>query len=79
MSNPTDESIRLCMMRHIARRKRRNATSAIIGAAIVLTAFAAVPVWICESIIPAAFGIIGLRYLVQSIQTLTRLIKGQEP
>ena len=44
-----------------------------------LTAFAAVPVWICESIIPAAFGIIGLRYLVQSIQTLTRLIKGQEP
>lgn len=43
-----------------------------------LTAFAGVPVWICESIIPVAFGIIGLRYMVQTVQTVIRLIKGKE-
>ncbi len=44
-----------------------------------MTAFANVPVWICESIIPVAFGIIGLRYLILSFQSLVLLFKRQVP
>lgn len=40
-----------------------------------ITAFAKVPAWICESIIPIAFGIISVRYLILSIQTFIQLIK----
>lgn len=40
-----------------------------------MTAFAAFPVWICESIIPVTFGIIGFRYMILSFQTLIILFK----
>jgi len=32
-----------------------------------MTAFAAVPTWICETILPFGFGIIGLRYLLLAL------------
>lgn len=35
-----------------------------------MTAFANIPVWICESIIPVAFAIISLRYIVLSFTAL---------
>ena len=40
-----------------------------------MTAFAGIPIWICESIIPFAFGLIGLRYLVLAGQALILLFK----
>ncbi|MFH2093404.1 MAG: TRAP transporter small permease [Pseudomonadota bacterium] len=40
-----------------------------------LTAFAAVPAWVCESIIPVSFAIICLRYLVMSVTLLITIIK----
>ncbi|MCF6245840.1 MAG: TRAP transporter small permease [Desulfobacula sp.] len=40
-----------------------------------MTAFAKVPAWLCESIIPIAFGIICFRYLILSFQTLIHIIK----
>ncbi len=40
-----------------------------------MTAFAQVPAWICESIIPIAFGIICIRYLILSFHTFTHMIK----
>ncbi len=40
-----------------------------------MTAFAQVPAWICESIIPIAFGIICFRYLILSFQTLIHIYK----
>lgn len=40
-----------------------------------MTAFASVPVWICESIIPVAFFIIAFRYLVLCFHSMMRLLK----
>ncbi len=39
------------------------------------TAFANVPAWVCESIIPIAFSIISLRYIFLSIACFTDLFK----
>lgn len=44
-----------------------------------MTAFAAVPAWLCESIIPVAFSIISLRYFIFLFQTLFRLLKRSGP
>lgn len=41
-----------------------------------ITAFANVPAWICEAIIPLAFGIICIRYV---LFFLNRLLKGDTP
>lgn len=35
-------------------------------------AFASVPAWVCEAIIPVGLGIIGLRFLLESAQQLRR-------
>ncbi len=40
-----------------------------------LIAFSAVPAWVCESIIPAAFAIISFRYLLFSFTCFIRLFK----
>lgn len=42
-------------------------------------AFARVPAWLCEAILPAAFVIIALRYLVQCALGITRLQKADPP
>ena len=36
--------------------------------AVGVTAVAFVPVWVCETILPVAFGVIALRYLLFSVQ-----------
>jgi TRAP-type C4-dicarboxylate transport system permease small subunit len=38
-------------------------------------AFAGVPVWLCEAIIPFAFAVIALRFLILAALNLTRTIK----
>jgi TRAP-type C4-dicarboxylate transport system permease small subunit len=38
-------------------------------------AFAWVPVWICEAIIPFGFGVIALRFLISSFVNLTQAVK----
>ena len=43
-----------------------------------MTAFASVPAWVCESIIPFAFGVITIRYLLISGQILIDLFKRPE-
>ncbi len=40
-----------------------------------LLAFATIPAWVCESIIPVSFAIISLRYLLFSFTRLTKLFK----
>jgi TRAP-type C4-dicarboxylate transport system permease small subunit len=40
-----------------------------------LIAFATVPAWICESIIPISFAIISIRYLILSFTLLIHLLK----
>ena len=40
-----------------------------------MTAFADVPAWICESIMPIAFGVITIRYFLISGQTLVHLFR----
>jgi TRAP-type C4-dicarboxylate transport system permease small subunit len=40
-----------------------------------IIAFASVPAWICESIIPIAFGVICLRYCILSITDIFQLIR----
>ena len=42
---------------------------AAIGAEVVETDFAQVPTWVCESIMPVAFSVIGLRYLLLALTT----------
>ncbi|MFH2057411.1 MAG: TRAP transporter small permease [Pseudomonadota bacterium] len=44
-----------------------------------LIAFAAIPAWVCESIIPVSFAIICLRYLILSFTLLNHLIKPSTP
>lgn len=39
------------------------------------TAFAAVPAWVCELIIPIAFFVMALRYAIFSFQSLMRLFR----
>ena len=39
------------------------------------TAFASIPAWVCESIIPIAFAIISVRYILISITGLTQFFK----
>lgn len=39
-----------------------------------LNAFALVPAWVCESIIPIAFGVISIRYALFSIQVFAELV-----
>ena len=39
------------------------------------TAFANIPAWVCESIIPIAFAIISLRYIFLSITSLAQFFK----
>ena len=38
-----------------------------------INAFASVPVWMCESIIPVAFGVMALRYVILTFQTLSAM------
>lgn len=38
-------------------------------------AFAKVPVWLCEAIIPFAFGVIAIRYVLLSIINLKKIVK----
>ncbi|MFH1139286.1 MAG: TRAP transporter small permease [Pseudomonadota bacterium] len=38
-------------------------------------AFGKVPTWVCESIIPLGFAVIGLRYLVLSLKNLNRTFR----
>ncbi|MDY6790993.1 MAG: TRAP transporter small permease [Thermodesulfobacteriota bacterium] len=38
-------------------------------------AFAQMPIWVCEAIIPVAFIVISLRYLILSIITFSKIIK----
>jgi TRAP-type C4-dicarboxylate transport system permease small subunit len=38
-----------------------------------MTAFADIPVWICESIIPVAFAVICLRYIILSFTALKNI------
>ena len=40
-----------------------------------ITAFAGVPAWICEAIIPVAFAVIGIRYILFFFHHLLTLIK----
>lgn len=40
-----------------------------------LTAFAGVPVWICEAIIPFAFAVIALRYLLLCFVNLSKIVR----
>ncbi len=42
-------------------------------------AFAQVPVWICEAVIPFAFFVIGLRYFISAIIFMRSAIKGSHP
>jgi len=42
-------------------------------------AFGAVPVWVCESILPLAFGLIGVRYLLIAAQSLRDALDPVEP
>ena len=39
-----------------------------------MTAFAQVPAWVCESIIPIAFGIISIRYFLFFFNHCTKLV-----
>ncbi len=41
-----------------------------------ITAFANVPAWVCESVIPAAFSLICLRYCLLSMESVLALLKG---
>jgi TRAP-type C4-dicarboxylate transport system permease small subunit len=41
-----------------------------------LTLFASVPMWVCELILPVAFAVIGVRYLVYALQHLERAWRG---
>jgi len=41
-------------------------------------AFANIPAWVCESIIPIAFAIISLRYIFLSITSLVQFFKPSE-
>ena len=38
------------------------------------TAFATIPVWICEAIIPFAFTVIALRYFIMSFENLKKIV-----
>lgn len=40
-----------------------------------INAFGSVPAWICEAIIPIAFSIISLRYIIMSITRFSELLK----
>ena len=40
-----------------------------------ITAFANVPAWICEAVIPVAFTVISIRYILFFVQGVTRLFK----
>ena len=42
-------------------------------------AFAQIPSWICELIIPLAFGIIALRYLIYAVIHCSQLLSQQKP
>ena len=42
-----------------------------------LTAFADVPVWVCELILPIGFGLIAVRFLVHAVEHLRRLVRGE--
>lgn len=41
-------------------------------------AFASVPVWVCELILPVAFAIIAWRYLVHAVMHLRQALRGEE-
>jgi len=42
--------------------------------------FASVPVWVCESILPIAFGVIAIRYLLYAVAHVrTVATRGEEP
>ncbi len=41
-----------------------------------LIAFANIPAWVCESIIPIAFAVISLRYLLYSFKNVSYLFRG---
>ncbi len=43
-----------------------------------ITAFAAVPAWVCEAIIPLAFGVIAVRFLLSSLLRF-RQLPGKSP
>ena len=43
-----------------------------------ILAFAEVPAWLCELIIPLAFGVIALRYMVYAVIHTGQLLSSQE-
>ncbi len=43
-----------------------------------LNAFAAVPNWVCQTIIPFSFAVISLRYFILSADLIFQLIKGEK-
>jgi len=44
-----------------------------------LIAFGQVPVWVCESILPVAFGLIAIRYLAYAVQHGRTAVRGGDP
>ncbi len=45
---------------------------------VKLIAFANVPAWVCESIIPIAFGVISIRYALFSIKAFVQLVSKKQ-
>jgi TRAP-type C4-dicarboxylate transport system permease small subunit len=43
-----------------------------------LTAFGGIPVWVCEVVLPLAFAVIGLRYLLFAVGHARRLAAGRQ-
>jgi TRAP-type C4-dicarboxylate transport system permease small subunit len=44
-----------------------------------IIAFSGIPAWVCESIIPLAFAVISLRYLLLSVTTLSNAVRKNIP
>lgn len=44
-----------------------------------IIAFSGIPAWVCESIIPLAFAVICLRYLLLSVTTLSNAVRKKIP
>lgn len=40
-----------------------------------MMAFASVPAWVCESIIPISFCVISIRYIIYTVETIIKIIK----
>ena len=42
-----------------------------------MTAFASVPVWVCELVLPVAMGVIGIRYLIYAWKHFREALAGE--